>query len=150
MLPPLSSFTKNLKNSQQPVHLSSKTFAQAAQIAEKIESLEKQLSVILQGGNSIAERQGIPKVPPKRRIVSLKKADSASPNRSEDGRGTLRPAVVEILKKSNNPLKTADIYDELVAQGYKFTFKEPKKILGIRLYKMLGVQSVGGGLFQAK
>ena len=132
------------------MHLSSKTFAQAAQIAEKIESLEKQLSVILQGGNSIAEKQGTPKVPPKRRIASLKKADSASPNGSEDGRGTLRPAVVEILKKSNNPLKTADIYDELVAQGYKFTFKEPKKVLGIRLYKMLGVHSLGGGLFKAK
>ena len=125
MLPPLSSFTKNLKNSQQPVHLSSKTFAQAAQIAEKIESLEKQLSVILQGGNSIAEKQGTPKVP-------------------------LRPAVVAILKKSKKPLKTAEIYDTLVAQGYNFTFKEPKKVLGIRLYKMLGVHSLGGGLFKAK
>ena len=132
------------------MHLSSKTFAQAAQIAEKIESLEKQLSVILQGGNSIAEKQGTPKVPPKRRIASVKKAHSASPNGSEDGRGTLRPAVVEILKKSNNPLKTADIYDELVAQGYKFTFKEAKKVLGIRLYKMLGVHSLGEGLFKAK
>ena len=153
MLPQLSSFTIhdiNSTNSQQPVHLSSKTFAQAAQIAEKIESLEKQLTVILQGGNSIAKKQGRPKVPPKRRTASLRKADSASPNGSEDGRGTLRPAVVEILKRSTNPLKTANIYDELVAQGYKFPFKEPKKILGIRLYKMLGVQSVGGGLFQAK
>ena len=31
------------------VHFSSKTFAQAAQIAEKIETLESQLSVLLQG-----------------------------------------------------------------------------------------------------
>jgi hypothetical protein len=58
--------------------------------------------------------------------------------------------VVLILKKSKNPLKTADIYDALVAQAYEFTFKEAKKILGIRLYKMLGVQSLGGGLFKAK
>jgi hypothetical protein len=58
--------------------------------------------------------------------------------------------VVAILKKSKNPLKTADIYDILVAQAYQFTFKEPKKVLGIRLYKMLGVQALGGGLFKAK
>ena len=130
------------------MHFSSKTLAQAAEIAEKIESLEKQLSVILQGGNSIAEKQGTPKVAPKRRIASPKKTESASPNGSE--RGTLRPAVVAILKRSKNPLKTADIYDELVAQGYKFTFKEPKKVLGIRLYKMSGVQPLGEGLFKAK
>jgi hypothetical protein len=54
------------------------------------------------------------------------------------------------LKRSKNPLRTADIYDALVAHGYPFTGKEPKKILGIRLYKMLGVQPLGGGLFKAK
>jgi hypothetical protein len=32
------------------MHFSSKTFAQAAQIAAKIETLESQLSVLLQGG----------------------------------------------------------------------------------------------------
>jgi hypothetical protein len=132
------------------VHFSSKTLAQAAEIAEKIESLEKQLSVILQGETLIAEKKDTPKVAPKRRIASPKKAESVPPNGSEDGRGTLRPTVVEILKRSKNPLKTADIYDELVTQGYKFTFKEPKKVLGIRLYKMLGVQPLGGGLFKAK
>jgi hypothetical protein len=79
-----------------------------------------------------------------------KKADSAAPKAAEVGRGTLRPAVVAILKKSAKPLKTADIYDQLVAQGYTFTFKEAKKVLGIRLYKMLGVQPLGGGLFKAK
>ena len=42
------------------------------------------------------------------------------------------------------------IDDALVARGYKFTFKEAKKVLGIRLYKMLGVQPLGEGLFQAK
>jgi len=132
------------------VHYSSNTFAKAAQIAEQIESLENQLSVLLQGGDSIAEKQSTPKAAPKRRIALPKKADSAAPKAAEDGRGTLRPAVVAILKKSKNPLKTADIYDALVAQGYKFTFKETKKILGIRLYKMLGVQPLGGGLFEAK
>ena len=132
------------------MHYSSNTFAKAAQIAEQIESLENQLSVLLQGGDSIAEKQSTPKAAPKRRIALPKKADSAAPKAAEDGRGTLRPAVVAVLKKSTKPLKTADIYDELVAQGYKFTFKEAKKVLGIRLYKMLGVQPLGGGLFKAK
>jgi hypothetical protein len=130
--------------------LSSSTFAQAAQIAEQIELLESQLSVLLQRGDSIAEKQSTPKAAPKRRIALPKKADSAAPKAAEEGRGTLRPAVVAILEKSKKPLKTADIYDALVAQGYKFTFKEAKKVLGIRLYTMLGVQPLGGGLFKAK
>jgi hypothetical protein len=132
------------------VHSSSKTFTQAAKIAEQIESLENQLSVLLQGGESIAEKQSTPKAAPKRRILSPKKAASAGPKAAEEARGTLRPAVVAILKNSKMPVKTADIYDALVAQGYKFTFKEAKKVLGIRLYKMLGVQPLGGGLFKAK
>jgi hypothetical protein len=133
-----------------PVHFSSKTFAQAAQIAAKIESLQKQLSVLLQGGNSLAEKQGTPKAAPERRISSPKKVDPAAQKTVEEGRGTLRPAVVAILTNSKKPLKTADIYDALVAQGYTFTFKEAKKVLGIRLYKMLGVQPLGDGLFKAK
>ena len=132
------------------MQFSSKTFTQAAQIAEKIESLENQLRVLLQGGDFIAEKQSTPKAAPKRRISSPKKATTAAPKVAEEGRGTLRPAVVAILKNSKKPLKTADIYDALVAQGYKFTFKEEKKVLGIRLYKMLGVHPLGGGLFEAK
>ena len=132
-------------------NFSSKTLAQAAEIAEQIESLENQLSVLLQGGgDSIAEKQSTPKAAPKRRVSVPKKADSVAPKAAEEGRGTLRPAVVAILKKSKKPLKTAEIYDTLVAQGYTFTFKEAKKVLGIRLYKMLGVQPLGGGLFKAK
>ena len=132
------------------VHFSSKTFAQAAQIAEKIETLENQLSVLLQGGNSTAEKQSTPKAALKRRISSPKKADPGAPKAAENGRGTLRPAVVAILKNSKTPLKTADIYDALVAQGYTFTSKEAKKVLGIRVYKMLGVEPLGEGLFEAK
>jgi hypothetical protein len=132
------------------VHFSSKTFAQAAQIAEQIESLESQLNLLLRGEDSVAEKAVIPKSAPKRRVSSPKKADSAAPKAADEARGTLRPAVVAILKKSKNPLKTADIYDALVEQGYVFTFKEAKKVLGIRLYKMLGVQPLGGGLFKAK
>jgi hypothetical protein len=132
------------------VHFSSKTYAQAAQIAEKIESLENQLSVLLNGGSSITKKQSIPQAAPKRGIALPKKAAPAPPKAAEEGRGTLRPAVVSILKNSKKPLKTAEIYDALVAQGYTFTFKEAKKVLGIRLYKMLGVQPLGEGLFEAK
>ena len=128
------------------MHLSSKTYAQAAQIAEQIESLEDQLSSLLQGRDSIAEKPSAPK----RRTSSPTKADQPAPKAAEEGRGTLRPAVVTILTKSQKPLRTAEIYDALVAQGYQFTFKEAKKVLGIRLYKMLGVQPLGGGLFKAK
>jgi len=123
-------------------HFSSNTFAKAAQIAEQIESLEKQLNLLLQGGRARADKLSTPKPAPKRRYTA--------PKTAEEGRGTLRPAVVAILKNSKKPVKTADIYDALVAQGYKFTFKEAKKVLGIRLYKMLGVQPLGGGLFEAK
>jgi hypothetical protein len=138
------------------VPLSSKTFAQAAKIAEQIESLENRLSVLLREGDPIEQKPRTPKaaVTPKaaakRRIALPKKVESGSPNGSGDGRGTLRPAVVAVLKESDKPLKTADIYDALVARGYKFTFNEAKKILGIRLYKMLGVQPLGEGLFKAK
>jgi hypothetical protein len=134
----------------------SKTFAQAAKIAEQIESLQTKLSVMLQGAEPIEQKQSNPKaeISPraskKRRIALPEKVKSAAPNGSGGGRGTLRPAVVAVLKESNKPLKTAGIYDALVARGYKFTFKEAKKVLGIRLYKMLGVQPLGEGLFQAK
>jgi hypothetical protein len=138
------------------VPLSSKTLAQAAKIAEQIESLENRLTVLLQGGGPIEKTPGTqkaastPKAAAKRRIALPKKVESAAPNGSGDGRGTLRPAVVAVLKESDKPLKTADVYDALVARGYKFTFKEAKKVLGIRLYKMLGVQPLGDGLFKAK
>jgi hypothetical protein len=132
------------------VPLSSKTLAQAAKIAEQIESLESQLSILLQGGDPIEQKQSTPKAATKRRIALAKQVKAAAYNGSGDGRGTLRPAVVAVLKESDKPLRTADIYDALLARGYKFTFKEAKKVLGIRLYKMLGVQSLGEGRFQAK
>ena len=66
------------------VHFSSKTFAQAAQIAEKIETLENQLRVLLQGANSIAEKQSTPTAAPKRSISSPKKAASAAPKAAEE------------------------------------------------------------------
>src|SRR5271170_565882 len=107
-------------------HFSSKTFAQAAQIAEKIETLENQLSVLLQGANSIAEKQSTPKAALKRRISSPKKADPAAPKAAENGRGTLRPAVVSILKNS----KRLRIYTMLLSpKGIRLLLKKQKKSL---------------------
>ena len=132
------------------MHLTSKQFAHAATIAEEIESLEKQVNDLLQGNETTFQPEGSPKALPTRRVSTLKKIATSAPVASNKERGTLTPAVVRILKRSKKPLRAADIHDALVAQGYPFTGKEPKKVLGIRHYKMSGVQVLGGGLFQAK
>ena len=62
----------------------------------------------------------------------------------------MAPAVLRVLKQSKSPLKAGDIYERLVADGYHFSTKEPKKVLQIRLYKMGGVEKAGEGLFKAK
>jgi hypothetical protein len=76
-------------------------------------------------------------------------SSSPSPKAS---RGALALAVVQILKESVGPLKVAEIYNALVLKGYPFSGKDPKKILGIRIYKLKGVVKAGqprDGLFQA-
>ena len=132
------------------MHLTSKQFADAAKIAEQIEALERQINDLLQGKEITFQPESSPKGPPRRGVSPLRKVVTSAPVANKEGRGTFRPAVVRILKRSKKPLRTADVYNALVAQGYPFTFEEPKKILGIRLYKMLGVQPLGGGLFKAK
>jgi hypothetical protein len=126
------------------VQLTSKQLTEAAQIAEQIESLEKRLEELFRSGE--AQKQYTAKT-----IVHKGNTSAAkTPRVSKEARGTLRPAVVELLKKSKSPLRAADIYNALLSKGYRFTFSEPKKILGIRLYKMAGIQPLGGGLFKAK
>ena len=132
------------------MHLTSKQFARAAAIVEEIESLEKQVNDLLQGKETTLQPEISPKAPPTRSVPAPKKIATSAPVASNEERGTLKPAVVRILKRSKKPLRAADIYDALVAQGYPFTGKEPKKVLGIRLYKMSGVQVLGEGLFQAE
>jgi hypothetical protein len=129
------------------VHLTSKQFAHAAAIAEEIESLEKQVNDLLQGKEITIQPESSPKTP---QAPSVKKIATSAPVANNEGKGTLTPAVLRILKRSKKPLRAADIYDVLVAQGYPFRGKEPKKVLGIRLYRMSGLQVLGGGLFQAK
>ena len=126
------------------MQLTSKQLSEAAEIAEQIESLEKRLEELLRSGET--QKPYVAKAPVRQANSSAGKA----PRPAKADRGTLRPAVVELLKKSKNPLKAADIYDSLLSKGYQFTFSQPKKVLGIRLYKMAGVQPLGGGLFKAK
>ncbi len=146
----IGSKTSSEINIRIEVHLTSKQFAHAAAIAEEIESLEKQVNDLLQGNEITFQPESSTKALPTRRVSTLKKIATSAPVASNEERGTLTPAVVRILKRSKKPLRAADIHDALVAQGYPFTGKEPKKVLGIRLYKMSGVQVLGGGLFQAK
>jgi hypothetical protein len=82
--------------------------------------------------------------------LPYEKSATSAPVANKEGKGILTPAVLRILKRSKKPLRAANIYEALVAQGYPFRGKEPKKVLGIRLYKMSGVQVLGGGLFQAE
>ena len=126
------------------MQLTSKQLTEAAQIAEQIESLEKRLEELFRSGET--QNQYTDKTSVQQRNSS---AGTTRKARKRE-RGTLRPAVVELLKKSKSPLKAADIYDALLSKGYRFTFSQPKKVLGISLYKMAGVQPLGGGLFKAK
>lgn len=126
------------------MQLTSKQLTEAAQIAEQIESLEKRLEELFRSGET--RRQNTDKT-----SVQQGNSSTGTTRKVRKGaRGTLRPAVVELLKRSKNPLRAADIYDALLSKGYRFTFSQPKKVLGIRLYKMAGVQPLGGGLFKAK
>ena len=125
------------------MQLTSKQLLEAAQIAEQIESLEKRLDELFRSGETGKQYTG-------KKAVQQQNPADRTPRTPPAERGTLRPAVVDLLKKSKNPLKAADIYDALLAKGYRFTFSQPKKVLGIRLYKMAGVQPLGEGLFKAK
>jgi len=102
------------------VHLTSKQFAHAAAIAEEIESLEKQVNDLLQGNEITFQPESSPKALPTRSVPVLKKIATSALVASNEERGTLTPGVVRILKRSKKPLRAADIYDALVAQGYPF------------------------------
>lgn len=129
------------------MNISANTFKAAARIAEEIESLQKRLDELLQDG---------PGHPPERITASRRRTPptenllSKPPKRDKKARGTLRPAVHEVLARSKTPLNAGAIYDALVASKYKFSFSEPRRILRIRLYKMAGIQPLGDGLFKLK
>ena len=61
--------------------------------------------------------------------------------------GPLAPAVARVLQAAGKPLKVAEIFAALKASNYAFTGADPKKSLGVRMYTVAGVKSLGGGLF---
>jgi len=129
------------------VHISASNLKAAARIAEEIETLQAQLAALLQNQSNHSPARPV--------NAASKTRPSASsvrkPKKKErKERGTLRPAVHQVLAKSKTPLNAGAIYDALVAAKYKFSFSEPRRILRIRLYKMAGIQPLGDGLFKLK
>ncbi len=141
------------------MHPTSVNLKRAAELAEEIESLENQLRELLNNGGedgSLSEAvtsKESAAAPSKQKATTVKKpaARPAPQRQSTPGvKGTLAPAVVEVLKGSKNPLTAKDIYESLASKNFQFTFPEPRKGLSMRLYRMSGVQPLGGGLFKAK
>jgi hypothetical protein len=129
------------------VNISASNLKAAARIAEEIETLQAQLAALLQNHSNPSSAR-----PFKVTSTTQPSASSApKPGKKQSKeRGTLRPAVHQVLARSKTPLNAGAIYDALVAAKYKFSFSEPRRILRIRLYKMAGIQPLGGGLFKLK
>jgi hypothetical protein len=129
------------------VHIPASKLKTAARIAEEIESLQKQVATLLQNDSDHPVER-----PVKATSKTVAPANSQRRPTKEDAkeRGTLRPAVHQVLARSKTPLNAGAIYDALVASKYKFSFSDARRILRIRLYKMAGIQPLGGGLFKLK
>jgi len=121
---------------------SAKTLRAAASVAEKIEALQNQLGNLLGKDSKTLTR------PQRSAPTARKRPRPRNREKAATGKGTLTPAVQQVLAEGKGPLRAANIYEALLAKGYKFTSAEPRKVLGIRLYKMAGVQALGNGLFK--
>ena len=106
------------------MHLTSKQFARAAAIAEEIEALENRVNDLLQGKEITIQPECGPKTPQTR---SVKKIATSGPVANNEGKGTLTPAVLRILKRSKKPLRAANIYDALVLKGILSGAKSRRK-----------------------
>jgi hypothetical protein len=128
------------------VHIPASKLKAAVRIAEEIETLQRQVDTLLQNSSLVTE--------PPLKAASKAVAPANPPRKPTKGggkeRGTLRPAVHQVLARSKTPLKAGAIYDALVASKYRFSFADARRILRIRLYKMAGIQPLGGGLFKLK
>ena len=136
--------------------LSSSTLRKAAEIQERIESLEVELQRLLQTTEesvvtppavahrtvSVSRKRG-------RRPARAVAGPSARGRRSTSPTGPLAPAVVSVLKAKGSPMAVSDILAGLMSNGYKFSSPEPKKNLFARIYRLKGVKQVGPGRFAA-
>ena len=129
------------------MHISASKLKTAARIAEEIETLQAQLAALLQ--NHSNHSSALP-VSATSKIRPSANSGHKPEKKENKERGTLRPAVHQVLARSKTPLNAGAIYDALVAAKYKFSFSEPRRILRIRLYKMAGIQPLGDGLFKLK
>jgi len=146
--------------------LTSAQYLRAAQIQERIEKLQAQLDSLLSGTDGSpstsnlltkAKQRPKPKVSSKTKTLHsitkghgkpLKKLEAQKAKRQP--RGTLSSAVVAVLKGVDEPLNTAQIFEKLTARDFAFSQDDPKtnkKLLGIRLYRLAGIKSLGKGLF---
>jgi hypothetical protein len=141
-------------------------YRQAAELQERIEQLQAQLRSLLSGidgspsaSNLLtkAKQQPKPKVSSRpKTLLAITKGHGQPVKNLEtqkakrQPRGALSSAVVAVLKQAGKPLNTAQIFEKLTARNFSFSQDEPrtnKKILGIRLYRLGGIKSLGKGLF---
>jgi hypothetical protein len=142
------------------VKLSSSSFRKAAEIQERIERLQEELSSLLQAGSETkASSIPVAAAPAARPVASrgrVRKTAAAAPvgrsrgRRSTSPTGPLAPAVVQVLKSKDSPMSVSEILDGLMSNGYKFASPEPKKNLFARIYRLKGVAKVGPGKFAAE
>jgi hypothetical protein len=141
------------------VKLSSSTLRKAAEIQERIERLQEELSSLLQAGaevSSMVVASSAKARIPASRGRHTKKAARMAPSGNIRGRrstsptGPLAPAVVEVLESKKAPMSVSEILEGLLSNGYKFASPEPKKNLFARIYRLKGVKQVGPGKFTAE
>ena len=133
---------------------SSSTLRQAADLQERIERLQQELDALLQGGKAA---DGAPPPPKNERSTgpALKPQRKPAASRGRARRrgspsGPLAPAVVQVLKAKGAPMGVAEILEGLMARGYQYPSRDPKKNLGARIYRLKGVRQVGPGQFAAE
>jgi len=141
-------------------------YRQAAELQERIEGLQAQLDSLLSGTDGSpstsnvltkAKQRPKPKLSSKPTTLHAIAKGRAKPPETPKAqkakrqpRGTLSSAVAAVLKDAGKPLNTAQIFEKLTARNFVFSQDDPganKKILGIRLYRLAGIKSLGKGLF---
>lgn len=119
-----------------------------AEISGHIHILRAEARVLI---NQLGEHLGLTIREPKshrdevQRQVPLKNGRASRRRRSASG--PLAPAVCEVLKQAGRPLKVKEIFDALQNAKYQLTGSNPKRSLGVRMYKLPGVRSLGDGTF---
>lgn len=118
----------------------------ALQIRLQIAALEQELATLF--FNGIDENSPAPRALPEK-ASRVKRKYTRQDTSGTPARGGLERAVLEVLRKSNVPLRVSDICQQLLSQKYPFTSANPKKTLGVRMYQFKNVKKLGGGLFTA-